>query len=941
MWKKFIFFICCCRKCKKKKNNENGDNQSRDGIKTSNNNKHLSNIDKEFQIIELEYGQNNERKEKDNGYEKVNGECQHNISKENNPNNMKRTSNKNYIEKDNVNEITFIKKKKNNKRNDIIQENKIKKLETNYEIEPHCIGITFKDENNIKENSELNLNKKKKENYQDNKFNDNLINDEDEKKNEKYNKENKDIKENDKEKEINNDNSTNLILEEISNKSKDLIDKNEDNLNEKQDNKNEEILKLNNDINNKNNDYLNNKDVNYKKEDLHLENKINNDANDKTDDNSNNNDINYKKEELHLENKINNDYTNDDIKFSSLISLSEKEKEKISLGINIGAFKTVYSIFKKINQKYLSNVLLMNDSSRIIPSIICYSKTHRLYGDNSISSLKRNLKTSYNNISRLICYEENNDFNRNEFKYNFNIENHLEFNNYEGENLIKINSDYLISDYLSLINCYYFEKNQVPYDLTSLSVPDFYTFTQKKKLKLICESINLNNVKIYNESSAITMYYGYIKYKDLFVIESNNISKTIFKYILFIDSGHSKTNFVLSKFKYNKFSVEYVESMSELGGRNFDELLVKYCFEEFKKSNDLDIEMTDIIKYKLSEEIQKSRIKLTVNSETLITIDALYEDYDLVIEITKNKFEEIIKDYLQEFSNTLQKVIQYSKENNFIIDYVEIAGELMRTPIIQQILIDNKLTISKTILIDECTSVGASILRSFEIKDFPLKELKIFEFYNYNEIRYEIENFNDVLFPKGKIIDRKKRIDLKDFISDQQKCINIKFYLSENMNNNYNDNLIDDYLVEYKIDLFNQFRKNLIFEIEIDEELNFINGKLISDKNEIMIKDDENIKSGLIYNINKEKNNFLTQNRNYINSQKIKDHNYDLFVSEKSNISKLIYKVKAIIDNKNLYNEKIIIQDLDRRLRNLNNNKNGDLEIIRNELNEIYNKFTD
>ena len=108
-----------------------------------------------------------------------------------------------------------------------------------------------------------------------------------------------------------------------------------------------------------------------------------------------------------------------------------------------------------------------------------------------------------------------------------------------------------------MINCYYFEKNQVPYDLTSLSVPDFYTFTQKKKLKLICESINLNNVKIYNESSAITMYYGYIKYKDLFVIESNNISKTIFKYILFIDSGHSKTNFVLSKFRYNKFSVEY------------------------------------------------------------------------------------------------------------------------------------------------------------------------------------------------------------------------------------------------------------------------------------------------------------------------------------------------------------------------------------------------
>ena len=40
---------------------------------------------------------------------------------------------------------------------------------------------------------------------------------------------------------------------------------------------------------------------------------------------------------------------------------SEESKEKISLGINIGASKTVYSIFSKINNKYVSNVLLMNN----------------------------------------------------------------------------------------------------------------------------------------------------------------------------------------------------------------------------------------------------------------------------------------------------------------------------------------------------------------------------------------------------------------------------------------------------------------------------------------------------------------------------------------------------------------------------------------------------
>ena len=67
-----------------------------------------------------------------------------------------------------------------------------------------------------------------------------------------------------------------------------------------------------------------------------------------------------------------------------------ENKEVKSLGINIGTSKTVYSIFSKINGKYVSNILLMNNISRIIPSIICYSKSHRLFGDNSLSSLKQN-----------------------------------------------------------------------------------------------------------------------------------------------------------------------------------------------------------------------------------------------------------------------------------------------------------------------------------------------------------------------------------------------------------------------------------------------------------------------------------------------------------------------------------------------------------------------
>ena len=69
------------------------------------------------------------------------------------------------------------------------------------------------------------------------------------------------------------------------------------------------------------------------------------------------------------------------------------ENSDISLGINIGSLKTVYSIFSNDNENNFSTkVLLMNNSSRIIPSIICYTKTHRLFGENSLSSLKTKFK---------------------------------------------------------------------------------------------------------------------------------------------------------------------------------------------------------------------------------------------------------------------------------------------------------------------------------------------------------------------------------------------------------------------------------------------------------------------------------------------------------------------------------------------------------------------
>ena len=91
---------------------------------------------------------------------------------------------------------------------------------------------------------------------------------------------------------------------------------------------------------------------------------------------------------------------------------------RINLEINIGALKTAYSLFSKINGKYVTHVLLMNNSSRFYPSLICYTNSHRLFDENSLSSLKQNLLTFYNNSSRLIRFDNSKKYEE-EIKYAF------------------------------------------------------------------------------------------------------------------------------------------------------------------------------------------------------------------------------------------------------------------------------------------------------------------------------------------------------------------------------------------------------------------------------------------------------------------------------------------------------------------------------------------
>ena len=614
-----------------------------------------------------------------------------------------------------------------------------------------------------------------------------------------------------------------------------------------------------------------------------------------------------------------------------------KEENEI-FGINIGALKTVFSKCFKLNNKFHTQVLLADDSSRVFPSVICYSKEYRLIGETAKSLYKKYLETSYVELSRFIDIIDPKSFFSEELKnmvfgsYNNNNNKKLKQYEYKEKDDGIVPSE-IVADYLSMIISFYM-KQGVKIEKCVLSIPDYFLDYQRKLLKTIFESIGINYFKIINESTAITMYYGYTKYKDMFVTEKINVNSGIKKEIIFIDIGHSKTSFIYSTFTYAQFKVMKVKCIPFLGGRNFNRKIKDECLKNFCDKNNYTIK--DINKKsiaRLLEIIEKERIKLSINKEIMITVESFMGDEDLEYHLTKENFEKLIKEEIELFINQFKEFKnEISELNKGIIPeniIIEMAGDLFRTPILQEEIIkcfDNKISISKTIIVDECTSIGSSLMGYyiFDRQDFPIPTFKNIEGYNY----YQRKGYNvDAGNLDSEIKDNIQFFKIPKSILSGKKNQVIVFPCVENKDLGKYFLNITNYSLEIKVKEIDKEYKKQDFYIGIPFNENWDSKFFFATKKQgnYEIKDIPNnwITEYKTKEENKQHMSFTTQ-RIKENSQNKKDfdENYHKFSIKRNNLTKKFYEYKNAIKilNNNELNSKI--DSLEKELKQIENKKN-------------------
>ena len=487
------------------------------------------------------------------------------------------------------------------------------------------------------------------------------------------------------------------------------------------------------------------------------------------------------------------------------------------IGISLGSLNTSVSYGKKVpgTSRIQCELLLSETSLRSSPSIISYTNSHRLASESANLVIKKHINSTFTNLSRLIGFNPNSEFSKKEFNEytlvggQYNPQKNVFTINVNG-NPFELSPESVVVGFLDKVRQHYIVKQNIPAETFIFSVPDYFTCIHKDYfMNIIRASGFTNNVHLINESTAITLYYGYKNYHDYFVVKNisdsdptkKGVDPTVVKYVIFIDAGYSKTSFIFSKLTHNVFTVLDSSTMPFFGGRNLDDAIFRMCVQKFKEKTGIDISKNKKIRIRMLDQIAKTRKALTVNPEMTLSFDSLSDDEDFSYVLKRAEFEAIIKNNLNEFQAAFKTFYEQCQKKypDAMINNIEMAGELMRTPALQNIVKNvTGIEMSKRILTDECIAIGCSLYGSIMVGSFPVTNFQGIYHVNKYTITYAL-NYSSpqVLIEAKKEIPQIKTVILPgDLFSNQfvSLCFyhlpqEMQFYLS----------YPDYFLIEYQL----------------------------------------------------------------------------------------------------------------------------------------------
>ncbi|MBR2391659.1 MAG: molecular chaperone DnaK [Clostridia bacterium] len=236
-----------------------------------------------------------------------------------------------------------------------------------------------------------------------------------------------------------------------------------------------------------------------------------------------------------------------------------------------------------------------------------------------------------------------------------------------------------------------------------ITVPAYFNDAQRQATKDAGKIAGLDVKRIINEPTAASLAYGLDK------AQGEDGQK-----ILVYDLGGGTFDISVLEIADGVFQVLSTGGNTHLGGDNFDEVIINYLIEEFKKSDGIDLSKDKMAMQRLKEAAEKTKIELSSLTQSSVSLPFISADSNgpkhLEINITRAKFESMIEDYINETIDLTKKALKDSKLTVNDVSKIIMVGGSTRIPMVinkvQEFIGKKPFT---GINPDECVAVGAAI----------------------------------------------------------------------------------------------------------------------------------------------------------------------------------------------------------------------------------------
>ncbi len=251
-----------------------------------------------------------------------------------------------------------------------------------------------------------------------------------------------------------------------------------------------------------------------------------------------------------------------------------------------------------------------------------------------------------------------------------------------------------------------------------ITVPAYFNDSQRQATKNAGTIAGLEVLRIINEPTASALAYGLDKQDELLTV-------------LVFDLGGGTFDVSILEIGNGVFEVKSTSGNTHLGGDDWDQRLIDYFSDEFKRMYGINLKGDKMALQRLKEAAEKAKIELSTVLQTTVNLPFITADQNgpkhLDMTLTRARFEELTADLVEKCDGPVKQALTDSKLEPKQIDRILLVGGSTRTPMIVDYV---RKTFgkepNKDINPDECVALGAAVqaaVLSGEVKDVVLVDV--------------------------------------------------------------------------------------------------------------------------------------------------------------------------------------------------------------------------